>query len=125
MAPVPSTPKKDVGLGLVPDWPPQDPPIEVRDGIDEEIEWPATVQIVIGIRTTEPISGLRGILVRWRDGNEVETSKVFDSAVVTCAPDACNGAEAHSRSGYWKSSGSTSLDDPGRPTDERLRLSPS
>ena len=79
-----------VGLGLVPEWPPKDPDVEIHDALD--VEWPGIVQIAIGVRTTEPVSGLRGILVRWRDAAGEEVTEVFDVAVVTCAPSACDEA---------------------------------
>lgn len=80
----------DEGIGLVPGWPP-----DVRSGrldlraIEQGTEWGGQVSPVLGIRTTAPRSGLRGVVVTWIDGNGKRGSEIFDFAVQTCAPGAC------------------------------------
>jgi hypothetical protein len=76
--------------GLVPDWPPQGRyEKDVRDVGPASASWTGDVFTLVGVRTTEPKSGLRGIDVRWIDGDGVAGGRIFDLAVVTCAPGAC------------------------------------
>jgi hypothetical protein len=80
----------DEGIGLAPSWPP-----DVRSGrldlraIEQGTEWVGHVSPILGIRTTAPKSGLRGVVVSWIDGNGNPGSEIFDFAVQTCAPGAC------------------------------------
>lgn len=77
-------------IGLAPGWPPQGRyDRDVRDVGPGSATWGGAVFTVVGIRTTEPKSGLRGIDVRWIDGNGIAGGRIFDLAVVTCAPGAC------------------------------------
>lgn len=81
----------DEGIGLVPDWPP-----DTRSGrldlraIEDGTEWDGHVSPVLGIRTTAPKSGLRGVMVSWIDGDGHQGREIFDFAVQTCAPGACD-----------------------------------
>jgi hypothetical protein len=75
------------GIGLILGWPP--PGYEIVDPADEPIGWPGEIAVVVGLRTVEPRSGLRGVLVRWVDGTNTQGERVFDMAVLTCAPAAC------------------------------------
>jgi hypothetical protein len=78
-------------LGLVPDWPP-----DIRTGrldvraIEDGVEWGDRVTPVLGVRTTGPKSGLRGVVVSWIDADGNPGSETFDFAVQTCAPEACD-----------------------------------
>jgi hypothetical protein len=79
------------GTGSVPGWPP--PGINLTLASDlPSMHWPGAVETVLGIRTTAPKSGLRGIEVRWVDGTGVAGGRTFDIAVYTCAPGACEVA---------------------------------
>lgn len=80
---------EDSGVGMVPGWPPVDPPIRVEEELGDAVEWDGLVAPLVGVRTTEAKSGLRGIEIRWRDADGIEGSRVYDLAVVTCAPGAC------------------------------------
>jgi hypothetical protein len=77
------------GLGLVPGWPPGEPAIAIRDPVAGRIAWYGAVAVLVGVRTTEPKSGLRGIEIRWVDANGAPGSRIFDFAVITCAPGVC------------------------------------
>jgi hypothetical protein len=77
------------GIGLVPGWPPPAPYL-MRDPLEPAAVWEGHVQVLIGIRTTAPKSGLRGVRLLWTDGDGRPGSRVFDTAVLTCAPDACD-----------------------------------
>ena len=76
------------GIGLVSGWPPAG--LTIVDPTAGAPGWTTDVAIVIGIRTTDPKSGLRGVVVRWVDGAGQEGQRVFDLAVLTCAPGACS-----------------------------------
>jgi len=76
------------GIGLVPGWPPEGREPYV-DPVTSGKAWPRYVSVVVGIRTTAAKSGLRGIQVSWIDGGGNRGSRVFDIAVLTCAPGAC------------------------------------
>ncbi len=76
------------GIGLVPGWPPAG--LAVVDPTSADTRWATAVAIVVGVRTSAPKSGLRGIIVRWLDGAGNEGLRVFDLAVLTCAPGTCN-----------------------------------
>lgn len=80
----------DEEIGLVPGWPPQvrSGRLELR-GIEQGTEWFGHVSPILGIRTTAPMSGLRGVTVSWIDGDGNRGSETFDFAVQTCAPGAC------------------------------------
>ncbi|MDQ3552812.1 MAG: hypothetical protein M3395_00160 [Chloroflexota bacterium] len=80
------------GIGLVAGWPPIGYDLRVRDETTLTEEWPGDVYTTIGVRTLEPRSGLRGILVRWVDADGVSGSRAFDLAVLTCAAEACTAA---------------------------------
>lgn len=75
-------------IGLVPGWPPA-PPYTIRDPLAPDATWSGDVQPLVGLRITQPRSGLRGIEVAWTDADGVAGSRVFDLAVLTCGPDAC------------------------------------
>lgn len=76
--------------GLVPGWPPQGRyEKDVRDVGPGSATWSGDVFTVVGVRTTEPKSGLRGVDVRCIDGDGLAGGRIFDLAVVTCAPGAC------------------------------------
>lgn len=75
------------GIGLVPGWPPSG--LGVVDPGDSSVPWASEVSIVVGVRTTQPKSGLRGVPIRWVDGAGNPAERVVDVAVLTCAPDAC------------------------------------
>ena len=78
-------------IGLVPGWPPQAPyATGIGDTIRSRVTFSGEVHTVVGIRTTAPKSGLRGIKVRWVDGDGVAGTRTFDLAVLTCAPGACH-----------------------------------
>jgi hypothetical protein len=77
----------DVGIGLVPGWPPPGRP--VVDPVAGKRPWSGGVDVLIGLRIVEPTSGLRGIEVRWIDGDGVAGSHVYDLAAITCSPGAC------------------------------------
>ncbi len=77
------------GICLVPCWPPDGYESVVRDKAALTTEWSGAVYTTIGVRTLEPLSGLRGIVVRWVDADGVPGTKTFDYAVLTCALGAC------------------------------------
>lgn len=78
-----------VGIALVPGWPPGEPAIAIRDPVAGRIAWYGAVAVLVGVRTTEPKSGFRGIEIRWVDANGASGSRIFDFAVITCAPGVC------------------------------------
>lgn len=79
------------GIGLVPDWPPDTPYRRLDLGaVEDGTEWDGDVWPILGIRTTAPRSGLRGVVLSWIDGDGNPGSKTFDFAVQTCAPGACD-----------------------------------
>jgi hypothetical protein len=78
------------GIGLVPGWPPPGFDSLVHGADTYSREWNGPVYSVVGIRTTEARSGLRGVAVRWLDGDGASRGRVFDIAVITCAPTACD-----------------------------------
>jgi hypothetical protein len=81
----------DEEIGLVHEWPP-----DTRSGrldlraLEDGAEWEGDISPILGIRTTAPKSGLRGVVVSWIDGDGNRGSETFDFAVQTCAPGACN-----------------------------------
>ena len=77
------------GIGLVPGWPPQGLAFAQAPDLFA-VEWSGPVNTLFGVRTTAPISGLRGVEVRWVDANGVAGARMFDIAVYTCAPGACD-----------------------------------
>lgn len=79
-------------VGLVPDWPPDigSGRVDLR-ALEDGTEWVGNVSPILGIRTTAPRSGLRGVVVSWIDGEGNPGSMTFDFAVQTCAPGACDG----------------------------------
>jgi hypothetical protein len=80
------------GIGLVPGWPPEGYDLRIREEATLTEEWPGDVYTTIGVRTLEPRSGLRGIVVGWVDADGVPGSKTFDLAVLTCTAEACSPA---------------------------------
>ena len=78
-------------IGLVPNWPPGagSGRLDLR-ALQDGSEWGGSVSPVLGIRTTAPKSGLRGVVVSWIDGDGNRGSETFDFAVQTCAPGACD-----------------------------------
>ena len=72
---------------IVRGWPPNGEAF--MDPTTTEEEWSVPVAIVVGVRTTGPKSGIRGVQVKWMDGAGNRGSHTFDTAVLTCAPGAC------------------------------------
>ncbi len=79
------------GIGLAADWPPDmgSGRLDLR-ALEDGTEWVGNVSPILGIRTTAPKSGLRGVVVSWIDGEGNRGSRTFDFAVQTCAPGACD-----------------------------------
>lgn len=75
------------GIGLVPEWPPAG--VTMHDGLSEPVSAPGDIGIIVGIRTTAPKSGLRGVIIRWMDGTGGSSNRTIDLAVVTCSPRTC------------------------------------
>ncbi len=81
----------DEAIGLVGGWPPDTrfSRLDLR-AVEDGVEWEGDVSPILGIRTTAPKSGLRGVVVSWIDGDGNRGSETFDVAVQTCAPGACD-----------------------------------
>ncbi len=84
------------GVGLVPGWPPELVTVPILDPRAGDAVIAGTANAVIGIRVTAPVSGLRGIRVSWVDGTGRAGSRLWDLAVITCAPGACSPADVES-----------------------------
>jgi hypothetical protein len=71
----------DEAIGLVAGWPP-----DTRHGrldlraLQDGSEWEGQITPILGIRTTAPKSGLRGVVVSWIDGEGNRGSETFDFA---------------------------------------------
>jgi len=78
-------------IGLVPGWPPDTGSgrLDLR-ALEDGAEWHDNVSPILGIRTTAPKSGLRGVVVSWSVCDGKRGSETFDLAVQTCAPAACD-----------------------------------
>jgi hypothetical protein len=84
----------DESIGLVPGWPPAGyEERDFRDPLAGGVQWSAEVDLIVGIRTREPRSGLRGLRVRWIDGDGVVGEHTSDLAVLTCAPRTCDDGD--------------------------------
>lgn len=77
-------------IGAVPGWPPDRPDMALRDPFAEGVAWPDDVQPLIGVRVRQLPAGLRGVTVRWVDGDGVAGERTFDFAVLTCMPEPCD-----------------------------------
>ncbi len=85
------------GLGVAPGWPPEGYALRAQDEVTYAVEWDGPVLAVVGLETSEPQAGLRGVSVTWVDAQGVTGVKHFDIALLSCEPEACELDEPHER----------------------------
>jgi hypothetical protein len=81
------------GIGLVLGWPPSGYELAAIDEAVHSRQWEMPIYTVVGVETTELVSGLRGVEVTWVDGQGASHSRVFDLTVLTCQPGSCDADE--------------------------------
>jgi hypothetical protein len=79
----------DVGVGLVPGWPPAEPTLDTVGDETYQRDWPDPSVFVLGIEVQATRAGFRGIRTRWIDESGAQRTSVQDVAAVTCSDPSC------------------------------------
>jgi len=74
-------------IGLLAGWPVAGS--RYKDVESGRLAYTGPIEIVVGVRTTAPRSGMRGVEVTWIDARGATGSRVYDIAAATCAPATC------------------------------------
>lgn len=115
----------DVGVGLVPGWPPAQPALDaVGDGTYQR-DWPDPSVFVLGIEVQASKAGFRGIRTRWIDQSGAQRVSVQDIAAVTCSDPSCppiggSNEQLLCELGLWRETGACPSPDAASAVSWRL-----
>jgi hypothetical protein len=115
----------DVGVGLVPGWPPAQPALDAVGDETYQRDWPDPSVFVLGIEVQATKAGFRGIRTRWIDESGLQRTSVLDVAAVTCSEPACPAIGGSNEQllcelGLWRDAGACTSPDAGRAVSWRL-----
>ena len=115
----------DVGVGLVPGWPPAQPALDTMGDETYLRDWPDPSVFILGIEVQATKAGFRGIRTLWIDQSGVQRVSVQDVAAVTCSDPACPAIGGSNEQllcelGLWREAGACPSPDAGGPVSWRL-----